>query len=558
MASASAHRTCLTYTRVHSIKLCGRTAPASAESCDKPALTSLDTLSDDVLLEIFAFCVSCTDDDLPSRMWSWKTLVQVCKQWRDIIYASPNYLDLYFYLSNRDNVEETIDSWPEFPLIVVFCVPDKHKDDADNLRDALAQRDRIRSIDISTTPLGENWFAELMEEEFPQLTHLDLTVDSSAIHNSMTTPYIFLDRFLGESAPSLQHLCIDNFRHGGLSSLLSSTPNLVSLQIKNIRLAGYMSPEEMVGVLAKLTKLRDLCIAFPSVILPTDDEFPDAKKIPSPHSPTHAVLPVLTKLRFEGKSEYFENLINLIDAPLLKDLYVQYLMPDNSKDEDDKIKAGDLSRFIGRTETFKHAQFRRVQVILGWNDTYIIFDLPQGDSECQQLEACLFHRMFGQENVFNTFRVANTVSHVIKWLRQLVITGMLSDVQHLVFQSYAIIFNEERQDQVLGCVDWLLLLHLFSAVEVLYVSWSLAKHIPSALEDAPEEMAAQVLPALQLLALNTCNNQDKKERGRPVERFLSLRKQFGCPVVMVESHNEFIERLKPHQLELCEDCRFRV
>jgi len=296
----------------------------------------------------------------------------------------------------------------------------------------------------------------------------------------------------------------------------------------------------MVGSLAKLTKLRDLCVAFPSSITTDWDEFPDTKKFPSPHSPTHAVLPALTELQFEGESEYFENLINLIDAPLLKNLYVRYLMPD--KDEDNEIKAGHLSQFISRTETFKHTQFRRVKVMLGWHYTYVILDLPRGECQLEQLEVCFYIRRLDRENLFST--LANVVSNVINWLGQIVI--MLSDVQHLVMESMAVC--DAKPDHVLGCV---LLLCLFSSVEVLYVSRELVKHITSALEDAPEEMAARVLPALQLLGLE--NNQDKNERGRPVGRFLSLRKQFGCPVVMVNSRNEFIERLKPNQLELCED-----
>jgi len=181
-------------------------------------------------------------------MWAWKSLAQVCKQWRETIYASQHYLDLFlYYHSNGRRVEETIDScpWPEFPLALDFSMYEL-EEDADYLRlcAALVQRDRICRIKLFMAITGANWgrFAMLMEEAFPQLTHLELI--SFPISD---LPYISFDRFLGGSAPSLQHLYIDDFEYGGLPSLLSSAPNLVSLQIKNIRPACYMPPEAVVG-----------------------------------------------------------------------------------------------------------------------------------------------------------------------------------------------------------------------------------------------------------------------------------------------------------------------
>ncbi len=279
------------------------------ESCVKSA----PTLPDDVLREIFAFCVSCTDDSV-CHMRYWKSLVQVCTRWREIIYASQHYLSLYLYLSNGDNVEEIIDSWPEFPVVVDFAyVPDEDEDEdeATSLRDALAQRDRIRRIQIVMTVVQVGWFAELMEDEFPRLMHLDLV--GYPKYDPINVPNIALDGFLGGSAPSLQHLCIEDFDYFGLPLLVSSAPNLVSLQIKDIRLDCYESPEVMIGALAGLTKLRDLCIAF-SPSIHTDD-FWYAKVFLSSHTPTHAVFPALAKLQIEGDNEYMEDLINLIEAP---------------------------------------------------------------------------------------------------------------------------------------------------------------------------------------------------------------------------------------------------
>ncbi len=495
---------------------------------------TLDTLPDDVLRDIFAFCVSCTDEDPQLRMQSWQTLVQVCKQWRETIYASRHFLDLFLCISDEHRVGETIDSWPwpEFPLVLDFYVVEEG---SPNFCAALAHRDRIRRIRIVMVGQDVDWFVELMEEEFPQLTHLDLTGESR--YDLDHVPSISFGRFLGGSAPSLQYLSIGSFYYEGLPSLLSSAPNLVSLKIRDIRLSCYMSPEALVGALAGLTKLRELIVGYSSLI-PTD-QFRNARGFQNLHPPTHAVFPALTKLQIEGDNEYMEDLINAIDAPRLEGLHVEYPKPE----EDEVIRAGHLSQFIGRTESFKHAQFRRALVALKHHDTSVVLDLPRGEYQ----RARLSHMILYQED--STVPPVDTVSHVISWLNQLVM--ILSDVQHLSIEGTG--SKDEEKNSVLESVDWLPLLCSFSAVEVLHVSGELVKHLASALDHTLEEMVAQVLPALQLLWLDDgrCN---KKGKGKPesVDRFLSLRKQSGRPVVVVKSRDEFIERLNLHQLELSE------
>jgi len=110
-------------------ELRGRTG----ESCHKPALT-IDALPNDVLLEIFVFCVSCPGDDPGFRMQEWQSLVQVCKRWKETVFASPRYLDLFLYFSNGDSTTETLDRWPELPLQLSYSVFD---DRDDNLYNAL-------------------------------------------------------------------------------------------------------------------------------------------------------------------------------------------------------------------------------------------------------------------------------------------------------------------------------------------------------------------------------------------------------------------------------------
>ena len=59
----------------------------------------------------------------------------------------------------------------------------------------------------------------------------------------------------------------------------------------------------------------------------------------------------------------------------------------------------------------------------------------------------------------------------------------------------------DRQFKGEDDVDWLHLLHPFSAVQTLHVSWELAGHVALALEDIPAEIVTEVLPSLCLTYL---------------------------------------------------------
>jgi hypothetical protein len=62
-------------------------------------MVSIDVVADDVLLAIFDFCVA--DAVAEHFQFSkrrvkedWQTLVQVCRRWRCLVFASPRRLNL--------------------------------------------------------------------------------------------------------------------------------------------------------------------------------------------------------------------------------------------------------------------------------------------------------------------------------------------------------------------------------------------------------------------------------------------------------------------------------
>ena len=66
-------------------------------------------------------------------------------------------------------------------------------------------------------------------------------------------------------------------------------------------------------------------------------------------------------------------------------------------------------------------------------------------------------------------------------------------------------------------------------------------YIVSALEEATDEMVAELFPALDLIWLDQEGNQDSDEPVGSIERFLSLRQLSGRPVTVPDTEDEFFE-----------------
>ena len=134
---------------------------------------------------------------------------------------------------------------------------------------------------------------------------------------------------------------------------------------------------------------------------------------------------------------------------------------------------------------------------------------------------------------------------MIHMLSQLAV--LLSDVQHLYIKGMGS-RKEEQEERILEsgdlCVIWIRLLRSFPAVDVLHVSSRLAESIAFTINDASEDVVAQMLPALQVLRL--ADQGDYIRTMASTEQFLDLRKQSGHPVVIVNSYDQVVERFNSH------------
>jgi hypothetical protein len=203
-------------------------------------------------------------------------------------------------------VKKLLDIWPPLP-IYIYAYPPAGKSQlwgVSNIMAALKQQNRVWGICIRGIPTS---LLKQLVEPFPALTILIL------MSNDYKAPML-PDSFLGGSAPRLREIVLRGIPFLGLGKLLLSTTDLVTLYLWDIPHSGYISPEAMVVSLSTLTRLEKLDLRFRSPRSRADRE----NRHPS--SLKRVVLPALTCLQYQGDSEYLEDIMSGIDAPLLKDM----------------------------------------------------------------------------------------------------------------------------------------------------------------------------------------------------------------------------------------------
>ena len=469
----------------------------------------IDTLPNNVFLEVFNFCLDDHTEFSVSHARSWQTLVHVCQRWREIIFASPRRLNLHLNCSYGTPVRKNLIFWPvNLPLIINYpsILTRISPEDEDNVVAALEHPSRVHRIMIhAAAPLIKK-VTTTLQKSFPVLAYLDLVYHGQPTHRP-----VIPRRFLGESAPRLQHLSLKSISCPQLPTLLSAR-DLVTLNLDQIFPNGYMSPKVLVTNLAVLTKLTSLDISF------YEETSPPHQWRSHPQPPMRTILPALTRLNYDGRTEYLEDLLARIDTPRVKFVNIAYDTP--------LIQASQLILFIERTENLKVDRFTRVETYFNFAEFYIKLNCPR--EKCSQ--APLFLRICGQDDV------ETQVQDVADLFGQL--TAPFSKVDDLLVRC-----GDAAEYGAFDTDEWMPLLRLFPAVETLRISGEMAVFFTSALGNTPEDMVTNVLPALRVIRLVEDEDEemgmyegededDYKEQVESMDRFLSLRQLSGCPVTI--------------------------
>ena len=468
---------------------------------------TIDALSDDVFLEIFAIYFQLCDEpesnlDLAQNMRRWKLLVQVSQRWRRIICASPRYLDLHLYCNNEIGIPvKDLGYWPTFPISLSYRIPTYEDDVIAILRNS----GRVIEIQLWITKWGKVLAA--MQEPFPALTRLCLNWDSNPKRKSPVLP----SGFLGGSAPCLKSIELRYVPFPELPTLLLSTRDLVSLRLKSMPPTGFISPEAMVAGLAVLTRLEVFEIDFEQ----WDPRTKPRRRRPDP--PTRAVLPALTHFEFGGCTEYLDDLVSEIDAPRLRHVSM-------SLDRLDFLRVPPFFQFIGRTEI---PGFGRVKLDFTSGDDAPEFNIGlrvdlnhQSDPDCHFLPPFVISASFDWSGTH--------VAHIT-----LVLTQIFTMCPEVEFLHILVSDDHPGWDDDIDSSSWLSFFRLFPTVTTLHISGTFAAQVARALEDVPEEMATEVLPSLHTLILELETEEEEEEEELvPAEQFVSLRQLNGRPVTI--------------------------
>ncbi|KAN0130625.1 hypothetical protein V8E53_011518 [Lactarius tabidus] len=455
-------------------------APLNGAQHFRLNVTTIAKLPDEVLLSVFGFYL-----DTSPR--SWHRLAHVSKRWRHIIFASPRGLRLRLYCTHGTPISEALDLWPALPIVMQYggspTLQPPSPGDEDNIIAALKHFDRVRSISLTiTSSLMERLGA--IEEPFSELEDLVLL---SQDRNGQMLPSAF------RWGSHLRSLHATGIAFRSLPQLLSSSQDLVDIQIHEIPSFGYFSPEALADALAVMPQLRSLSLHFKS--LPSRR---DNVSVP-PKSGAPSILPTLSHLKFRGTSRYLDCLLARIDAPSLRDIEIFFF---NQLTFD----VSQLGKFIDRTEIQR--SHRRADIRITERATCISFNQPRSPTRLEIHSSC---EQFDWQ-LFSLTQICNNLSTFLSRIEDLRINATRPPIV---------------QDDTNG-ERWLQLMCLFGGTRTFRVAGDLAPEIIRALRPT-NRVLETVLPVLRNLhvlgsgPLHTPSRQD-------MVSLVVWRRLSGCPI----------------------------
>ncbi|KAH9002496.1 hypothetical protein EDB83DRAFT_825734 [Lactarius deliciosus] len=274
----------------------------------------MNTLPDDVLLDVFDQYRSVMTENWPGSQRWWYTPVHICQRWRQLVFASSVRLNLQLCCTFGTPVDDMIPHSPPFPLVLDYgshILEMWTAEDEFGLLLALQHFPRVSEIALSAPQLMLAKLTTGMTEVAPRLETLIL--------HSRTSEIVLPKQFLGGCAPRLRHLILTGVALSTLQPLLSSAMSIVSLVLERIPTSAHFSPDNLVTQIKAMPFLQTLSISFLSMLpLPG---FGGGHVYPQSQV-ARIELPELTQLIYRGVSAYIEALLSRIWSPRIKDLNV--------------------------------------------------------------------------------------------------------------------------------------------------------------------------------------------------------------------------------------------
>src|SRR6266403_338579 len=148
---------------------------------------------------------------------AWRSLVHVCRRWRNIVFGSPRRLNLRLFCTSKTPARDTLDVWPPLPLLIWGHM--SLSPGVDDIIVALGQTNRVYQVFLEN--LVEWQLVKVlaaMQVPFLELTRLRLYLGGET---PPVAPDSFLGAsFLGGSAPHLRLFQLSGIPFPGLPKLL--------------------------------------------------------------------------------------------------------------------------------------------------------------------------------------------------------------------------------------------------------------------------------------------------------------------------------------------------
>jgi hypothetical protein len=374
--------------------------------------------------------------------------------------------------------------WPPFPISIRHDTWDPDGNNENTIA-ALKHRDRVFEISINCLRKSvlETLTAEMLEP-FPALSSLYLCYSGNAAP-------VLPETLFGGFAGTLQSMVLAGVAFPALPILLSSAIQLTSLHLWKTPTAGYISPKALATCLAELPNLEDLRV-----------EFRTCCGHMSAPSPTRFVLPSLSSFHFKGISEYSENLVAQIDAPILQTLSITFC--------DVVPGVPQLYQLLSSTE--KPVAPNRVVVEFDFWRVDLKF-MPSNNFELSM--RC--ENLAGQ--VTSMAAVCRDLSPILSRVECLDLNGKR-------LPSYPI----WRGDTIPTSLQWQMLFYPFVAVRSLNISKKLEPLVIPALEELARERVTAVFPKLSTLFLEEVQLSGSTQDA--IEAFVSAREFSKNPVAI--------------------------
>jgi hypothetical protein len=341
----------------------------------------------------------------------------------------------------------------------------------------------------------------MRERSFPALTHL-------SFEEYEGEKVVVLDPFLSGSAPRLRHLYLWRVAIPSLPNLLLSATDLTTLRLLEIPVSSYISPNTMVACLSTLTKLDHLNLLFQSRT-PHPNEQP-------PSSDTRTVLPALTKFSFQGVCQYLETLLAQVDAPMLQEFKASYF----DQLEFDIPRA---VRFIGY-RGLPMPKYLELAFCPCRGAMIAFCHHGKGGRKLDDHSFCLEWKILCKDIDGQVISVLDVCSQI---------APLFSTVERLNFgySDSDWLWARGPVGRQLDDVDPTVYLDLFcslTSVKTLGLFIDLEPFVAAALEEVPDELVAEVFPALEVISIFG----RKSDISQGLELFVAARQHAGHPVVI--------------------------